>query len=77
MSNYNQELPKKLSNLEINREEKDKEIEKCSLITNKIDDIFFNYKENSEEERNIKIIKNQKKEGIIRKVIKKIIKFVL
>ena len=50
LSNYNKELPKNLSNLEIDKEEKDKEIENCSLITNKIDDIFFNYKENTEKE---------------------------
>ena len=50
LSNYNKELPKKLSNLNFNEDEKNKEIENCSLITNKIDDIFFNYNEKREEE---------------------------
>ena len=53
LSNYNKELPKILSNLEYieeNKEKREKEIENCSLITNKIDDIFFNYKEKKEEE---------------------------
>ena len=53
LSNYIKELPKKLTSLEnkeINQEEKDKEIENCSLITNKIDDMFFNYNNQKEEE---------------------------
>ena len=50
LSNFNKELPKKLSNLNFNEDEKNKEIENCSLITNKIDDIFFNYNEKGEEE---------------------------
>ena len=49
LSNYIKELPKKLSNLDFDENEKNREIENCSLITNKIDDILFNYNEKKEE----------------------------
>ena len=45
LGDYIKELPKKLSNSEVDKEQKEKEIENCSLISNKIDEISFNYNE--------------------------------
>ena len=45
------ELSGKLSNLEgIDKEEKNKQVENCSLITNQIENINYNYKEKNEKE---------------------------
>ena len=51
LSNSIKKLSGKLSNLEeIDKEEKNKQIENCSLITNQIENINYNYKEKEEKQ---------------------------
>ena len=67
LSNNFKKLSGKLSNLEeIDKEEKNKQIENCSLITNQIENINYNYKEKEEKqiledlENLVKLIKENK-----------------